>query len=166
MVVNFRIAGLEDVDFVFRMITFAAFPPSQSPLPTPEEAYEYPHLRRWSKPLERAGDFAVIAEATDGLIGAAMARFFVPSERPIGLETCPLPELAIAIEPERRGTGSSVSLLQALQDLATHRSTGLSLIVSNRNAVAKHLYGRCGFERLVETERGQSMQWVEHRAAR
>jgi GNAT superfamily N-acetyltransferase len=164
--VNFRIARIEDVDFVFRMIVFAAFPPNHSTLPPPEDERDFPHLRRWSKPLERPGDFAVIAEDSDGLIGAAMARVFVPPERPIGLETCSLPELAIAIEPERRGAGSSVSLLLALQDLATHHSRGLSLIVSSRNDVAKHLYSRCGFERLAETDRGQSMMWITHESAR
>jgi N-acetylglutamate synthase-like GNAT family acetyltransferase len=166
LVVSFRIARIEDVDFVFRMVTMAAFPPGHATLPTPEESYAFPHLARWSKPLERAGDFAVIAEDSDGLIGAAMARLFVPSERSIGLENCSLPELAIAIEPQRRGDGSSVSLLQALQDSATHHSTGLALVVSTRNDVAKHLYSRCGFERLAETNRGQSMVWVPRTSAR
>jgi hypothetical protein len=72
---------------------------------------------------------------------------------------------ASKIGPKRRGAGSSVSLLQALQDSATHHSMGLALIVSSRNDVAKHLYSRCGFERLAETNRGQSMVWVPRTSA-
>jgi GNAT superfamily N-acetyltransferase len=55
-----------------------------------------------------------------------------------------LPEIAIAVTPERRGSGIGGSLLDELFVRCTDRYEALSLNVHERNP-ASHLYERNGF---------------------
>lgn len=94
--------------------------------------------------VPRSHDVAVIAEDETGLrLGAAWTFHHDP---PLVLETDAdaLPEIAIAVTPERRGSGVGSSFLDDLFARCTDRYDALSLNVHKRNP-ASRLYERKGF---------------------
>lgn len=110
-----------------------------------------------SKDGGKEGDFAVVAlNADGGRIGAAWYRLFPASAPGYGFVDVATPEIALAVVPDRRGTGVGGALIDALVDAA--RSEGfeaISLSVHKSNLAAK-LYERKGFVRL----RGDGEDWV------
>lgn len=109
-----------------------------------------PNIARYLENWKRDGDFGVIAEGDDGLVGAAWWRHFSDDDHGFGYVASDIPEVTIAVAPDSRGYGVGTALLNALADQA--RSEGipaLSLSVEEGNASLR-LYERVGFQRLAE----------------
>jgi GNAT superfamily N-acetyltransferase len=94
--------------------------------------------------LPRSGDVAVVAADTDGVRQGAAWTFHHEPPLLLDADAVALPEIAIAVTPERRGSGIGGSLLDELFVRCTDRHAALSLNVHERNP-ASHLYERKGF---------------------
>ena len=148
-----RTAALDDEQFLWEMLYEAVHwePEEPSAKPPPEEILSDPVLRRYLEDWGRVGDLAVVAqdEEDSRSIGAAWYRLFPTSEPGYGFVNAEIPDIAIAVAAERRGTGVGGELIRALIDVA--RSNGfkaLSLSVQKSNRAAMALYEKNGFVRL------------------
>ena len=153
-----RVTGA-DIAVLERLILFAGFPPDE---PLPPNARAMPQVRGFLDGWGRGGDVGVLAVHESGAaIGAAWARLL---DEPLLIDASgrPVPELAIAVEPDSRGAGVGTLLLGALCDAAAaaghreldvhglppaniHFDRELSLRASPRNPAVR-LYRRLGFE--------------------
>lgn len=102
------------------------------------------HLRRWLddwSPLE----LGVCWEEHDQLVGAAWARRVEPVLVRAALGQA-VPEVLIAVDPDRRGQGIGRTLMEALI-ICTEEAgePGLCLSVSDQNTAAVRLYEGAGF---------------------
>jgi GNAT superfamily N-acetyltransferase len=126
---------------VERFALMASFAPDR---PLPEGAEEMAHVRRWLddwRPLE----LGVCWEEHDGVVGAAWAR----RVEPILVRSAsgqPVPQILMAVDPDRRGRGIGRALMEALIILAEEAGeSSLCLSVSDENPGAVRLYERVGF---------------------
>lgn len=146
-------AAKDDESFLWKMLYKAVHwnPEETGPKPPLEELLSEPGLSRYLEGWGRKNDFAVVArDASDGgRIGAAWYRLFPASDPGYGFVDYAIPEIAIAVAPDRRGAGVGTTLLNALMDAA--RSNGfdaISLSVQKSNPAAVKLYEGKGFVRL------------------
>ena len=102
------------------------------------------HVRRWLdgwNPLEPG----VCWEEDEQILGAAWAR----TVEPVLVRSVlghPIPEVVIAVDPERRGQGIGRPLMEELVARAEEAlEPGLCLSVSDQNLRAVRLYERVGF---------------------
>jgi GNAT superfamily N-acetyltransferase len=106
------------------------------------------HLSRYVDGWGRWGDMGFIAEEHEQPVGAVWVRLF-PRQRPgYGFIDSTIPELSIAVVPDRRGSGIGLALLTAI--LTAAKEAGyptLSLSVELENP-AHRLYQRVGFKKI------------------
>lgn len=150
-----RPAEKEDEPFLWEMLYEAAHWNFEETGPKPpwEKLLAEPGLRRYLAGWGRTGDFALVAQdAGNGRkVGAAWYRLFPPSDPGYGFVDAAIPEIAIAVLPNRRGTGVGGILLHALMEAASSEGFGfLSLSVQKSNHAAERLYERNGFVRLSD----------------
>lgn len=151
----------EDEGFLWKMLYEAVHwgPGEVGPKPPPEELLADARLRRYVAGWGRPDDFAVVVRDAEsgGQVGAAWYRIF-PEDRPgYGFVDEATPEIALAVDPDRRGAGVGGTLLRAVMDAA--RAGGfraLSLSVRKSNHPALRLYEKSGFARL----RDDGDDWV------
>lgn len=149
--------SVEDEEFMREMLYEAVHwgAGESGPKPPPEELLAEPGLSRYLAGWGREGDFAVVAEdpRSGRKVGAAWYRLFPVDAPGYGFVDATIPDIAIAVVPERRGTGVGRALLRAL--MAAARSNGfaaISLSVQKSNKVAARLYEKSGFVRVSEGE--------------
>ena len=151
----------EDEGFLWKMLYEAVHwgPEEVGPKPPPEKLLADARLRRYVAGWGRPGDFAVVARDAEGgsQVGAAWYRIF-PQDRPgYGFVDEATPEIALAVDPARRGAGVGGTLLRTVMDAA--RAGGfraVSLSVHKGNHPALRLYERSGFAKL----RDDGDDWV------
>jgi ribosomal protein S18 acetylase RimI-like enzyme len=148
--IQIRLAGPDDADFLRAMLYEAVWP--AEPRPGREELQARPDLLKTLPDWTRAGDAGVIAEHGGLPVGAAWYRLFSEGDHAWGFVDPSTPELGIALAPDYRGRGIGVTLLDAL--VATAREQGLpalSLCTSRATkANAAGLYERTGFVTIAE----------------
>jgi GNAT superfamily N-acetyltransferase len=146
--VRVRPARSEDLGFLRQALAWAAdWREEEADL----RALADPEIARYLQNWKREGDFGVIAEGDDGLVGAAWWRHFSDDDHGFGYVASDTPEVTIAVTPGYRGRGVGTAMLSALADQA--RSEGipaLSLSVEEGNA-SMRLYERVGFQRVADT---------------
>lgn len=97
---------------------------------------------------------ASAVEEHDKIVGAAWARRVEPILLRSALGT-PVPEVVIAVDPNRRRQGIGRALMEALIVCAEEAGEpGLCLTVSDQNLSAVRLYERVGFIALGESQAG------------
>ena len=136
-----RPVGPEDLEFLWEMLYEAAH---HRPLSDPKIAR---YLEGWG----RLGDTAVVAldPVAGHRIGAAWYRLMPPNDPGYGFVDASMPEIALAVVPERRGVGVGEALLRGLLDAArTQGFDALTLSVRRDNTAAVKLYERNGFAKL------------------
>jgi GNAT superfamily N-acetyltransferase len=139
-------AGTGDRAFLDQMWHTAAFWQPDRDVMEPALAKRIPELARYIADLDRAGDVALIATDGDTRLGAAWYRLFTADEPGYGFVADDVPELAIGVTAEARGTGVGTALLEQLLERAGadgYRAISLSV---NRTNPARQLYERFGFE--------------------
>ena len=159
-VYRLRPAEPEDVEFLWDMLYEAACWCPDGPKPSMEEVFSVPELAHYVDDWGRLGDAAVIAlDPDDGArIGAAWYRLMPPEDPGYGFVDAATPEVAIAVVPDRRGTGAGEVLLGALMETAGSEGFGaLSLSVEEDNQAIK-LYRRAGFRKLYLSEGAWTMK--------
>jgi GNAT superfamily N-acetyltransferase len=103
----------------------------------------------------RPGDAGVVAERGGEPVGGAWYRRFSADHALYVAET--VPELALAVRREARGTGAGSALLDELIGVAVRDGLpGLSLSVEKDNP-ARRLYERAGFEKIRESDTALTM---------
>jgi ribosomal protein S18 acetylase RimI-like enzyme len=140
----------EDERFLWEMLyeTVHWGPEEPGPKRSPEELLADPRLRRYVAGWGRPDDFAVVARdaGNDRKVGAAWYRVFPAEEPGYGFVDAATPEIAIAVVPNRRGTGVGGALLRALMEAArTNGFDAISLSVQKSNHAAVRLYEKNGF---------------------
>jgi ribosomal protein S18 acetylase RimI-like enzyme len=136
-----RPGGPEDLEFLWEMLYEA----------TQHSSFSDSAISRYLKGWGRLGDVAVAAlDPHDGQkIGAAWYRCYPSDDCSFGFVGAWILQVAIAVVPNRRGSGVGRALLRKLLDTA--RSQGfeaLSLSTRRDNPVAIRLYERHGFTKL------------------
>jgi len=145
------------------MLYEAAYWNPERPRPPKEEvSSEEPKLARYLEGWGRPGDAAVVAvDLSSGRrLGAVWYRLMTTDEPGYGFVDDDIPEVALAVVSDRRGTGVGGALLRALLDTARSRGfDALSLSVEHGNP-ALRLYERNGFVKLFEGEGAWTMKAV------
>lgn len=120
-----------------------------------------PEIAKYVDAWGRPGDLGLIAvDSTSGeAIGAIWMRLFSATDRGFGFLHSTIPELGVAVLPDRRGCGVGSVLLQRLLEMGSELHAAVSLSVSVDNP-ALRLYQRFGFER-VEAH-GDSVTMLKH----
>jgi GNAT superfamily N-acetyltransferase len=130
-----RLGGPEDLEFLWEMLYEA----------TQHSSLSDPAISRYLDGWGRPGNAAVVALAPDEgqKIGAAWYRCYPSDDCDFGFVGAWIPEVAIAVVPNRRGSGVGRALPRKLLDTA--RSQGfeaLSLSTCCDNSAAIRLYER------------------------
>lgn len=158
--VTIRRAGAVDRVFLAEMLYEAAFSPdaSRSPL---HVAVQEPRNRRFLNGWpSRPGDIGVIAFQGARPIAAAWCRCFRGPEVLSPYASPGIPELAIAVVPDRRGQGVGRKLLTALgEEVSAEGLAALDLAVGVSNVSAVRLYRALGFQEVVSDGRSMRMRW-------
>lgn len=143
--VTLREAVVSDEPFLWLMLFHAAHMAADGAR-SPDEAREHPFLAKFVRAWGRPGDLGVIAEdRPDGRpLGAAWLRHLTGAEKSYPAVDDAYPELAIAVLPERTGSGIGGALLGRLLDLAHPHYPGIVLSVRADNPACR-LYERHGF---------------------
>lgn len=141
-----------DAPFLRDMLYEAATWAPGSRRPPLEEALGHPDLAKLLRGFgERSGDVALIAQDSERRrLGAAWFRLWSAHDHSYGFVDEATPELAIAVVPERRGTGVGGLLLRGLvQEAGREGFARLSLSVAHGNR-AQRLYERVGFREVAD----------------
>jgi ribosomal protein S18 acetylase RimI-like enzyme len=148
--VTIRALRPDDVAFLETMFVYTICWREGAPTRPLEVLLDDPALARYVVGWPRAGDEGVVAVDVSGArLGAAWYRLFEEGDHGFGFVSADVPELGIAVLPERRGRGVGARLMKAL--IARARLSGhpaLSLSVEEDNMRAYRLYEACGFERV------------------
>ena len=154
-----REATADDAAFLWVMLTHAASMTPGGPASIPDAQADSAlswYVADWTR---RAGDLGVIATDDGGTpVGAAWVRLLEQDgEHPHKVATSEVPELAIAVDPNRRGRGVGALLLDAVIARGRGRYPALALSVRESNPSVR-LYERAGFvvERTVVNRVGGS----------
>jgi len=135
-----------DQDFLFDMLYQAIYVPPGSPYPD-RSVLEEPEIRRYAEKWGMEGDFGYIAvdSGSERPIGALWLRYFDSANRGYGYIGDDIPEMSIAVVPEKRGMGVGTALIDALLQYAAGRIKAISLSVDPGNPAIR-LYKRFGFK--------------------
>ena len=151
--ITIRSATTADMPFLWNMLFEAAFTTDEQRVAWRSDPQHPPELAKYLDGWIRPADAGVIAEDRAGTpVGAAWYRIFDTRDRGDGIMAeHNVPEIAIAIEPARRGRRIGEDLLTTLARTARAANyERLLLSVDPRNHRAIRLYTRIGFT-LVET---------------
>ena len=145
-----RLAAVDDVAFMWSML-FRAAHADEQPGATVESIRADPDLGRYLDDWGRRGDLGLIATDHERPVAAAWLRLFAAHETQlVTYVTAEVPELAIAVEPDRTGQGVGSFLLRRLMGEADAAGIPAVVLSARANNPAIQLYQRFGF---VETDR-------------
>ena len=140
----FRNARTEDEPLLWLMLTHAAQMGPGGELYVPIAKAD-PDLRGHVEGWGRIGDVGIIALDSEGReVGAAWVRLGDEGRYRFKYSDERIPELAIAVDPTRRGCGVGTAMLDRLLDLCRSQFPGVLLSVREDNP-AILLYRRAGF---------------------
>lgn len=112
------------------------------------------YVDNWGKP----GDFGIIVQQNEELIGAVWGRLFCEDNKGYGFVSNDTPELTMAIKSKYRNQGIGVKLLPKFFIVAEENGyKNISLSVDKRNR-AFDFYKRMGFEIVDELETAYTMK--------
>ncbi len=140
-----RSLTIADEATVWEMLMYAAHEDSLA------SVRSQPELARYAKDWGRAGDLGWVAEGDKRALGAAWLRLWSATDRGFGYIDALIPELAIAVLPDRRGLGIGTQLLRQAIELAQEKYPAISLSVRAQNPVV-NLYKRTGFRQVPGSE--------------
>jgi GNAT superfamily N-acetyltransferase len=142
----------DEYNFLSEMLYQAIFVPDEREI-LPRTIIEQPDLKRYIHNFGQDGDFCLVAEQNEKLLGAIWIRYIVG----YGFVDNQTPELSMAILKEYRGKGIGTLLLDAMiHQLKNGSVKQISLSVDKDN-FAYHLYKYFGFEDYKVTEKSVIM---------
>jgi ribosomal protein S18 acetylase RimI-like enzyme len=134
----FRTLTGADEEILWQMLRYAAHEDSI------EGLRQQPILARYAAAWGRAGDIGWVAERENLVLGAAWLRLPLPADLGFGYVDLTIPELAIAVVPDRQGQGIGTELLTRVLNSARPLFPAVSLSVRSNNPAVR-LYERAGF---------------------
>jgi GNAT superfamily N-acetyltransferase len=155
--IAFRPLGADDVEHVKWALYEAVSWDPDRVLPPYELTIEHPELARYHRDWGRAGDFGVVAERGDEVVGVAFVRLFTEGDHGHGYVDDQTPEVAVAVLDGQRGGGIGTRLMNELAAAARAAGcTRLSLSVDAENS-ALRLYERLEYRELTRDDGGVRM---------
>jgi GNAT superfamily N-acetyltransferase len=139
-----------DIAFLRRMLYEAAFWRPESTRQPLEIALARPELRPYLDGWGRPGDRGLVSIEAGRPLGAAWYRFFEADAPGRGFLSPEIPELTIAVVPERRGEGIGSALLDGLVDRAREDGVGALALSVEPDNPARRLYEHAGFVKVAE----------------
>ena len=109
---------------------------------------DHPQVTIFHRGRGRAGDTALVAEASRRAIGAVWYRFFAEAEHGDGYVEDETPELAVAVAQRWRGRGVGGRLLEAMHERARQQGLARIALSVDRDNPAKRLYERLAYVEL------------------
>jgi GNAT superfamily N-acetyltransferase len=155
-----RSATGADGEFLGDMLVEAVnWDPSRPPL-TREQVLTEPSTARYVTGWPRAGDLGVLAVEPDGRpIGATWLRRFNAADPGYGFVSPDVPELSVAVVPDRRARGVGRALIREVVRRAVDAGIDrISLSVERANP-ARALYVREGFTVVASGAASDTMVW-------
>jgi ribosomal protein S18 acetylase RimI-like enzyme len=152
-----RPAVPEDEPFLWEMLFYAANM-AEDGAESGDDAKRHPYLAKYVRGWSREGDLGAVAVEASAPIGAAWVRLLAGAEKNYAAVADGIPELAIAVRPERTGQGIGANMLARLFEHAAPRYPAVVLSVRDSNP-ARRLYERMGFvvvDTVVNRVGGQS----------
>lgn len=145
---SIREAEASDEPFLREMLYHSLYV-ADGDRPFDREVVAQPEIARYVDGWGRPGDLGWVAvdSASGDEVGAVWMRLFSATDRGFGFVQATIPELGIAVLPERRGCGVGSALLERLFEVGGELHDAVSLSVSVDNP-ARRLYERLGFERV------------------
>ncbi|MEZ5381699.1 MAG: N-acetyltransferase [Microthrixaceae bacterium] len=143
-----------DRPFLWDMLYLALYVrPGDDPLP--RAVLNDPHIAHYLDGFgERSGDDAEVGLSSGQRVGAAWCRRLTSDDPGYGFVADDVPELGMAVVPERRGRGVGRLLLTQLLG----RNPAMSLSVDNTNDAAVALYDSLGFVSVGEAGGSATMR--------
>lgn len=140
-----RPATPEDTELLWQMLYYASHSDEEG-VSDANALKPRPELARYVAGWGRDTDLGVVVfEATTGrAVGAAWFRLLTGDERGYGWVDDSTPELAIATDPEHRGSGAGTLLLEHVLEVALERFETVCLSCRMQNP-ARRLYEHMGF---------------------
>lgn len=147
---NLKVREIKPTEYLFlKEMLYQAIFVADDKVVLPREIIEEPDLKKYIQDFGQKGDFCLVAEQQEKLLGAIWIRLingygFVDSETP---------ELSMAVVSEHRGKGIGKLLLNTLiESIKNDRFKRISLSVDKDN-FAHGIYKRHGFVDYLETEK-------------
>ena len=144
----FKIRPATDADLpsIQRTLYEAVTWKSKEGVPPLDIAVQHPEMMMYHEDWGRAGDFGVVAETADGVVGAAYGRTFTEESHGHGYVDPQTPELAIAVWDDHAGQGIGRALMNAFHHAAKDAGFGAVSLSVNRGNFAEKLYRATGYE--------------------
>lgn len=156
---NFMYRKIDKSDYWFLqdMLYEALFIP-EGEKPCARSIIDFPELSKYIQNWGRDGDFGIIVQDEDVLIGAVWARLFKEKNKGYGFVDIQTPELTMALKSKYRNRGLGTQLLGRFLELAKESGCkAVSLSVDKRNK-AVNFYKRNGFKIVDELETAYTMK--------
>jgi len=148
----------EDLPAVQRILYLAIGWNDPADLPPLDVAMRHPAVALFFDGWGRRGDNGCVAELDGQFAGGAFYRLFTEGLHGDGFVAQDVPEIAVAVESELRGTGLGTRLMYELANIAHDDGVSrLSLSVNTPNP-ARRLYERLGYKTIEE--KGSSVLMV------
>jgi ribosomal protein S18 acetylase RimI-like enzyme len=148
--VRTHLISSDDLEFVWSMLFYAAHADDQ-PGATISSIRHDPDLSRYLGDWGRSGDLGFVAVEGTSPVGAAWLRLFTGDESHLATFVASnVPELAMAVVPDRVGQGLGSILLDRLVSEADRRGVPAIVLSARADNSAVRLYERTGF---VEIDR-------------
>ena len=143
---NIRPISTDDYCFLEEFLYQAIYVSSDSVLP-PKAIIYTPEIYIYVKDFgKQKGDYAVIAEEGNDIVGMAWTRI-IPAYGYIDSDT---PELAISLLSEYRGKGAGTRLMETLHDILRENGYRYTSLSVQKDNPAVRFYLRLGYEILEE----------------
>lgn len=155
-----RPATEADLPAIQRTLYEAVTWKSKDGVPPLDIALRHPEMMMYHEDWGREGDFGVVAETHEGVVGAAYGRMFTEDKHGHGYVNPETPELAIAVWDGQSGKGIGKALMRAFHDEARasgFRSISLSV---NKGNFAEQMYRAFDYQ-IVEDD-GDSLLMIKH----
>lgn len=151
---DYKIRHLKEGEHVIleNMLYEAIYQSETVDSPLPYEVIFTPDLFIYISQWGRNGDYCIVLECENKIVGAVWSRIFSNENRGYGFIDCIIPELTIAISKEHRNKQlGTMLIIRMLRHLKISGYKSVSLSVSKEN-YAIRLYQKVGFEIYEERE--------------
>lgn len=145
MITNIREINPKEISFLEKMLYQAIYVPEEEK-DLPLEIIKMPELLSYINNFGKSGDYCLVSEFENNLIGAIWIRLFPKADKGYGYVDEFTPELSIAIDKKYRGKEIGTKLMkEMLKHLIESGYIKVSLSVDERNR-AFNLYKKFDFK--------------------